>query len=81
MKVWLTKNKDGGLFAFTHKPYKDTEYQIWDCDDGDCLWWCCNSDIGSLNMSCFIFDNLSEDVNPKWSDNEPIEVEIKIEKV
>lgn len=65
MKVYATRDRDGTLSLFKEKPKKG---------EREWLVW----------RICFIIldeGDLPEGVNPQWEDEEPIEVELKIEKI
>lgn len=69
MKAYIARDKNGRTHCYTQKPHKNGDFwTTWP----DMLWYDCikihNSDI-------------PEGVNPQWSDDEPIEVELKIEKI
>lgn len=66
MKAWVARNSDGSLYLFSdNKPTKGTFY------------WFNYGNFGSLTIT---EQDLPEGVNPQWSDDEPIEVELKIRK-
>lgn len=65
MKAWIVSDIDGEIFLYIRKPTKG--FSVWAPTAIDCKR-IYNSD-------------LPEGVNPQWSDDEPIEVELKIEKV
>lgn len=66
MKAWVVKDMYGTLCLYLRwKPYK--EYGFWkNCND---------------NYIVITDADIPEGINPQWSDNEPIEVELKIEMV
>lgn len=66
MKAWIARDKDGTLCLYTHSE-KPRKWRDW-WVNGTCLFFIKESD-------------LSPDINPKWGDEEPVEVEIKIEKI
>lgn len=67
MEAWIARDEDGKIFIYQDKPIK-----------GSCYWW--KSRITGRYFPILESD-LSEDINPKWEDDEPIEVKLKIEKL
>lgn len=71
MRKFLARDKDGTLFLYWGgKPHKEEDTGAWFCDSGHF--------IDVVNDSLF---TLSKDVNPKWEDTEPIEVELIIKAI
>lgn len=66
MKLWLARDKNGKIFAYSHKPIKIRGTWVYQ-------WGVYFLPIEETD--------LPEGVNPQWEDKEPIEVEFKIEKV
>lgn len=63
MRLWLARDKDSELCLYGHKPYKDIDAEVWKTDkDDDCLYF----DIKTPGFS-----------DIKWSDDEPVEVELR----
>jgi len=65
MRAWVARDKDNSLCLYNHKPYKTSifGYKCWD--------------------SAYDFFEISETdlpggINPKWEDEEPIEIDITI---
>lgn len=73
MLVWITRDEDGRLFIhFKEKPYKiidrSTKYvSYWE-----------NSECKRISIQR---EDLPEGINPQWEDEEPIEVELTIERI
>ena len=68
MRAWIARDKDKqGFIFFGEKPTKDFLCKCWN-----------NSNFDYRHIS---EDKMPEGVNPKWSDDEPVEVEITIAKV
>ena len=70
MKAWIAKDYSGEIFIFNEKPIKNKNSLHWHFGEvkwGDICWGLKPDDI--------------PDINPQWEDDEPIEVEIKIEKI
>lgn len=65
MKAWIARDKDGRLFMYHHLR---KPYK------GSSMWL--NTCLLEL-----IEQDLPEGINPQWSDDEPIEVELKIERI
>lgn len=66
MKAWIARNlRHDTLELYLSKPIKNERVGFW------------------LGVDSFEVPNeiLPEGINPQWSDDEPIEVELKIEKV
>jgi len=66
MKAWIAKDKNGQISAYNFKPIKIQDMWV-------CRWGVCSLPIKEKY--------LPEGVNPQWEDEEPIEVELKIEKI
>lgn len=64
MRAYVARDLNGDLVVFFNKPKKGVK------------WWYC---YGSINRSITEQD-LPEGINPQWSDDEPIEVELKLER-
>lgn len=70
MKAWVARDKNKDLLLYTIRPHKVNHY------DGRGWWQTCGL------TQCHISDeSLSEDINPQWEDDEPIEVNVNITKV
>lgn len=70
MKAWTTRDADGVVFVNINvKPEKLKPAGIWTADNGE-------EDYIRISDS-----DLPEGVNPKWSDVEPTEIELKLERV
>lgn len=65
MRGYVARDKAGYVFLYKNKPYKDSTK------------WREDSDEFILYMDS---NDLPSDINPQWSDEEPIEVEINIAK-
>lgn len=65
MDAWIARDSDGNLFIYNEKPEKGSY----------CCWWC------RSNFLPIKEEDLPQGVNPSWEDEEPIEVEITINKV
>lgn len=65
MRGYVARDNDGNTFLFKNKPYKD--FIAWKEDSDEFILFMDNN-------------NLPSDINPQWSDEEPIEVEINIAK-
>lgn len=65
MKGYVARDWSGVVYLYPLKPQKGQ------------LWW------KSVTQAYQFVDDrlLPPDINPQWSDEEPIEVELKIEKV
>lgn len=62
---WVAKDKNGEIFIYANKPIKRM-HGFW----------------SSSGFSLSITESeLGEGVNPKWEDDEPIEVKLKLELV
>lgn len=66
MELWITRDKNGKIFAYSHKPIKIRSE------------WVCQWGVYFLPIE---ERDLPEGVNPQWEDKEPIKVEFKIEKI
>lgn len=66
MKAWIARDDDNELYIYKKKPYKEIWLGQWRSNEAFRLFY------------DFL---LPEGTNPQWSDDEPIEVELKIEKV
>lgn len=66
MKAWIARDKDERIWLFEMEPIKNKRLDIWQCTDGRCF---------------ILSSDEIPDINPQWEDEEPIEVEIKIEKI
>ena len=68
---YITRDKDADfVFLFDKCPTKNTKEEI----------WAVNGDSAYPGMS-IDDENLPEGINPKWSDKEPIKVEILLKIV
>lgn len=67
MKAWIARDKDGETFLHSSKPEREYEY-----------WY---SSSYCIPITKLPVTELPEGVNPQWEDEEPIEVELKIEKI
>ena len=66
MMAYIARDPDGIAYLFKGKPHKESDY-----------WYAYDEQfIGIYDDS-----DLPEGINPQWSDDEPIEVELKIEKI
>ncbi len=65
MKAYLAKDKKGTVHLFVEKPKKYSTH--WSVEKNTLL-----------STSDYIKKDLPKDIKPKWSDTEPIEVEIEI---
>ena len=65
MKAYIAKDKNGDIFLYMATPKKWENY-----------WFSASSSLMRLYE-----EYLPEGVNPQWEDEEPIEVELKIEKI
>ena len=66
MKAYIARDKDGSIWGFREKPFKN------DCD-GEWL-----AVGGSIQLAQ---KELPEGINPQWEDENPIELELTITKV
>ena len=66
MRAWVARDKSGSVYLFNEKPEK--------------VWW--NNTWNDEHDKWFEIkdSDLPEGIDPKWEDDEPIEVELKIEK-
>ncbi|MCQ2311586.1 MAG: hypothetical protein MJZ64_07555 [Paludibacteraceae bacterium] len=70
MKAWTTRDADGAVFVNINvKPEKLEPAGIWTADNGE-------EDYIRISDS-----DLPEGINPQWSDDEPIEIKLKLERV
>lgn len=70
MIVWIARDKNKDLLLYTKRPHKVKHY------DGRGWWQSCGL------TQCHILDEcLPEGINPQWEDDEPVEVNLKIEKL
>lgn len=68
---YITRDKDADfVLLFDKCPTKNTKEEI----------WVVNGDSEYPGMSIYD-ENLPEGINPKWSDNEPIKVEVSLKIV
>lgn len=68
MKGYVVKDMDGEVRLFTKTPKKNNVRG----------WW----ESTSINESASLDEkSLPSDINPSWKDEEPIKVELKIEKI
>ena len=65
MRAWIARDRDKKIFAYNHKPVKIRG--AWVCRWGVYIFPIAEKD-------------LPEGINPQWEDEEPIKVELKIEK-
>lgn len=66
MKAWIARDKDGTLGIYKHSE-KPRKWKD---------WW-----VNGVYLFHIKESDLPEDVDPRWEDEEPVEVEIKIEKI
>lgn len=67
MKAWITRDKDDRVyFYYKNKPSKCIDSELWQ-----------NGGLFSLIPD----EDIPDGINPKWEDDEPIEVELKLEKI
>lgn len=65
MKAYIARDKDGSTYCYIGKPHK--RQSVWS---------------SSIWSGVFLRDSdLPKGINPQWNDDEPIEVELKIEKI
>ena len=67
MRAWIARDIDGEVCLYENKPIK-TDFQ-----------WMTGDEFGRYFP--VLESDLSEGINPKWEDDEPIEVNLKIEKL
>lgn len=70
MKAWITRDRNGILSIFNAKPIRNKDLGYWH--------------VGEIKIGYFCWGLSPNDIpniNPQWEDDEPIEVEIKIEKI
>ena len=66
MKAWLARDKNGKIFLYDQKPIKTMGIWVYQ-------WGVCFLPIEEKD--------LPKGVNPRWEDEEPQEVRLKIEKI
>lgn len=71
MIIYIAKDKNREIFIYNYKPAK--RGTIWACAGGVCQRGYHNFPIEETD--------LPESVNPQWEDDEPIKVNLKIEKI
>lgn len=69
MKAWIARDKTEEVYLYNKQPIKLEKTESW-----------------YANGYCFelhkpFLDVFTNNINPQWSDDEPIEVELKIERV
>lgn len=60
MNAYITKNKDGEVYLHFIRPFKLQSRRRW---------------IGNIR-SCKLTEPLPENINPQWTDDEPVEVKL-----
>jgi len=70
-KAWVARDKDGFLMIYNRCPTKNNETGLWEI----------KSPLSPFYSMGFIENALPDGIDPKWEDEEPIEVELKIEKL
>lgn len=68
MKAWIAIDKDGIINLFNAVPYRTKGYHR----------WVCQPDTSYMRIKQ---NDLPKSIDPQWSDEEPIEVKLKIKKV
>lgn len=66
MKAWIARDKDGTLCAYKYSG-KPRKWRD---------WW-----VNGISLFGIKESDLPPNINPQWEDEEPIEVEIKIERI
>ena len=67
-KAWIAKDDNELIYLYNTKPHKNQSIGCWECTNGG---------------SCFKIpkNDISHNIKLQWEDDEPIEVELKIEKI
>lgn len=66
MIVYIARDKNGKIFAYKNKP-----------ENKEGIWLC----LRGMYYIPIEETDLPEGVNPQWKDDEPIKVNLKIEKI
>ena len=69
MIAWIARDKNKDLLLYTIRPHKVEHY------DGRGWWQTCGLNKCRISDKC-----LPQGINPQWEDDEPIKVNLKIEK-